>query len=69
MTFGRTPKKASKEGTAWCISMPSRSVGCYHFEGRGAQLFDKVEGDYFSVLGLPLLPVLVQLRKEGLLVS
>lgn len=43
------------------------SVGCYHFEGRGAQLFDKVEGDYFSVLGLPLLPVLAQLRKEGVL--
>jgi septum formation protein len=43
------------------------SVGCYHFEGRGAQLFDKVEGDYFSVLGLPLLAVLAQLRKEGLL--
>src|SRR3954468_8302228 len=45
------------------------SVGCYHFEGRGAQLFDRVDGDYFSVLGLPLLPVLVQLRKEGLLAS
>jgi septum formation protein len=45
------------------------SVGCYHFEGRGAQLFDKVEGDYFSVLGLPLLPVLAQLRKEGVLDS
>jgi septum formation protein len=45
------------------------SVGCYHFEGRGAQLFDKVEGDYFSVLGLPLLPVLGQLRKEGALDS
>ena len=45
------------------------SVGCYHFEGRGAQLFDKVDGDYFSVLGLPLLPVLAQLRKEGLLTS
>lgn len=45
------------------------SVGCYHFEGRGAQLFDKVEGDYFSVLGLPLLPVLVALRKEGVLAS
>jgi len=45
------------------------SVGCYHFEGRGAQLFDKVEGDYFSVLGLPLLAVLAQLRKEGLLSS
>jgi septum formation protein len=45
------------------------SVGCYHFEGRGAQLFDRVEGDYFSVLGLPLLAVLAQLRKEGALAS
>jgi septum formation protein len=45
------------------------SVGCYRFEGRGAQLFDRVEGDYFSVLGLPLLPVLDQLRKEGVLAS
>lgn len=45
------------------------SVGCYHFEGRGAQLFATVDGDYFSVLGLPLLAVLAQLRKEGLLAS
>jgi septum formation protein len=45
------------------------SVGCYHYEGGGAQLFDRVAGDYFSVLGLPLLPVLGQLRKEGLLAS
>jgi septum formation protein len=45
------------------------SVGCYHYEGRGAQLFAKVDGDYFSVLGLPLLAVLAQLRKEGLLAS
>lgn len=45
------------------------SVGCYHYEGRGAQLFDTVEGDYFSVLGLPLLPVLAALRKEGVLAS
>lgn len=45
------------------------SVGCYHFEGRGAQLFAKVDGDYFSVLGLPLLQVLAQLRKEGVLAS
>lgn len=44
-------------------------VGCYRFEGRGAQLFDRVEGDYFSVLGLPLLPVLARLREEGLLAS
>jgi len=45
------------------------SVGCYHFEGRGAQLFDRVDGDYFSVLGLPLLPVLARLRMEGALTS
>lgn len=45
------------------------SVGCYHFEGRGAQLFATVDGDYFSVLGLPLLAVLARLRKEGLLAS
>jgi septum formation protein len=45
------------------------SVGCYHFEGRGAQLFATVEGDYFSILGLPLLPVLARLRKEGVLAS
>jgi septum formation protein len=45
------------------------TVGCYRFEGLGAQLFDHVEGDYFSVLGLPLLEVLAALRKEGVLKS
>lgn len=43
------------------------SVGGYHFEGFGAQLFESVEGDYFSILGLPLLPVLAALRAEGFL--
>ena len=43
------------------------SVGCYRFEAMGAQLFGKVEGDYFSVLGLPLLPVLTALRENGAL--
>ena len=38
------------------------SVGCYHLEGRGAQLFVRIEGDYFSILGLPLLPLLSVLR-------
>lgn len=38
------------------------SVGAYHLEGRGAQLFDKVEGDFFSILGLPLLPLLNFIR-------
>jgi septum formation protein len=43
------------------------SVGGYRFEGFGAQLFEKVEGDYFSILGMPLLPVLAELRAQGLL--
>jgi septum formation protein len=43
------------------------AVGCYHLEGRGAQLFDRIEGDFFSILGLPLLPVLAALREQGVL--
>lgn len=42
------------------------SVGCYQLEGRGAQLFDKVEGDFFSILGLPLIPVLGALRHRDM---
>ena len=45
------------------------SVGAYQLEGLGAQMFERIEGDYFVILGLPLLPVLAQLRKEGLLAS
>lgn len=41
------------------------SVGAYHLEGLGAQLFTRVEGDYFTVLGLPLLAVLQALRDIG----
>ncbi len=41
------------------------SVGGYHLEGLGAQLFTRVEGDYFTVLGLPLLPLLGFLRQNG----
>jgi len=43
------------------------SVGCYHLEGRGAQLFSRVDGDYFTILGLPLLAVLGFLRARGVL--
>ena len=43
------------------------SVGCYQVEGIGIQLFDRIEGDYFTILGLPLLPLLKFLQDEGLL--
>ncbi|MDE2135536.1 MAG: Maf family protein [Alphaproteobacteria bacterium] len=42
------------------------SVGCYFLEGRGIQLFERVEGDYFSILGLPLVPLLAALREHGI---
>ena len=45
------------------------SVGGYHLDGLGAQLFQRVEGDFFSVLGLPLLPLLEILRAQGVLPS
>jgi septum formation protein len=41
------------------------SVGAYQLEGLGAQLFTRIEGDYFTVLGLPLLPLLGFLRANG----
>lgn len=41
------------------------SVGAYQLEGPGIQLFDAIEGDYFSILGLPVLPLLEFLRAEG----
>ncbi|MDE2488139.1 MAG: Maf family protein [Alphaproteobacteria bacterium] len=45
------------------------SVGCYRLEGPGAQLFSAIEGDYFAILGLPLLGLLNFLRREGALPS
>jgi septum formation protein len=49
--------------------MACRSVGAYQLEGPGAQLFAKVEGDFFSILGLPLLPLLDFLRDRNLVPS
>ena len=43
------------------------SVGAYQIESIGIQLFDKIEGDFFSILGLPLLPLLDSLRREGVI--
>jgi len=45
------------------------TVGAYQLEGLGAQLFTKIEGDYFSILGLPLLPLLDYFRTRGAMES
>ena len=44
-------------------------VGVFRLEGRGVQLFDRVQGDYFTILGMPLLPLLGALRERGLLAA
>lgn len=44
-----------------------QSVGAYHLEGLGAQLFHRVDGDFFTILGLPLLPLLGFLRVHGVI--
>lgn len=48
--------------TGRCGSALLSTVGAYQLEGLGAQLFVRIEGDYFSILGLPLLPLLDYLR-------
>lgn len=45
------------------------SVGAYQIEGVGIHLFEKVDGDHFTILGLPLLPLLVYLRQQGWLAT
>jgi septum formation protein len=44
-------------------------VGSYRLEGMGSQLFEAIDGDYFTVLGLPLWPVLAELRRAGVLTA
>lgn len=45
--------------------MALNSVGAYQIEGEGIQLFEKIEGDHFTIVGLPLLPLLKELRELG----
>lgn len=44
-------------------------VGAFRLEGPGVQLFERIEGDHFTILGLPLLPLLGALRERGVLAS
>lgn len=44
-----------------------KSVGCCQLEGLGIQLFERIDGDYFTILGMPMLPLLSFLREQGLL--
>ena len=45
------------------------TVGGYEIEGRGIQLFDRIEGDHFTIVGLPLLPLLAELRDRGVIAT
>lgn len=62
-------REFSEEFLDWYIKTEgealTKSVGAYRFEGPGAQLFEKVEGGFFAILGLDLLPVLDYLRTRG----
>ena len=46
-----------------------KGVGCYRIEGSGVQLFERIEGDNFTIMGLPLLPLLAALREQGVIAS
>jgi septum formation protein len=50
-----------------CAGAVTQCVGCYELEGQGIQLFSRVHGDFFSILGLPLLRLLGELRRLELL--
>jgi septum formation protein len=54
----------ARRGLAVC-----NSPGGYEIEGLGIQLFERIEGDYFGILGLPLLPLLAELRAHGYLAA
>ncbi len=45
------------------------TVGCFRIEAMGAQLFERIEGDQFTVLGMPLLAVMKALREQGVLIT
>jgi septum formation protein len=45
----------------------TKTVGAYQLEGAGVQLFERIDGDYFTILGLPLLELLAELRRQRII--
>lgn len=54
------------EAAGDCVT---QSVGAYQLESVGVNLFEKIEGDHFTILGMPLMPLLAYFRKAGMIVS
>ena len=63
--------RSRRDSSAAISPRPARrslhTVGAYEIEGLGIQLFERIEGDYFTIIGLPLLPLLAELGREGVI--
>jgi predicted house-cleaning NTP pyrophosphatase (Maf/HAM1 superfamily) len=63
---------SARSADAWVIGSEEwpevgYCVGVFRMEARGVQLFDRIQGDHFTILGMPLLPLLAALRQRGVL--
>ncbi len=67
MTMRRLDESAIEAYLDQAGQAVTSSVGAYQLEGLGVHLFERIEGDHFTILGLPLLPLLAFMRGEGLL--
>ncbi len=72
-TAAMTVRNFSDEFLDWYLETAGESVlssvGAYHIEGLGIHLFSEVKGDYFTILGLPILPILDELRRLSILMK
>ena len=67
MTMRRLDERATEAYLDQAGQAVTTSVGAYQLEGLGVHLFERIEGDHFTILGLPMLPMLAFLRSEGVL--
>ena len=67
MTMRRLDESAIEAYLDQAGQAVTTSVGAYQLEGPGVHLFERIEGDHFTILGLPLLPLLTFMRGEGVL--